>query len=66
MPVLVLPTLNLDLVLQTPEELLARIEALNPAERAEVSPAWLARVRTITAGDHWSLGFSLVERASGE
>lgn len=65
MSALIIPTANLDLVLQTPDELLARIEALSPAERAEVSPDWLARVRVTTPGDPWALGFSVIERATG-
>lgn len=62
---LVIPTANLDLVLQTPEEVMAQIEAMPPADRAEVSPAWLARVQTTPAGDPWALAFSMVDRASG-
>lgn len=58
-------TNRLDLVLLTPDEVLARIEALSPAERAEVSPDWLARVRMATPGDPWMFGFSIVERATG-
>lgn len=58
-------TASLDLVLQSPEEVLAWIEAMPPADRAEVSPDWLARVRATTAGDPWALGFSVVERATG-
>jgi ribosomal-protein-alanine N-acetyltransferase len=60
-----LPTANLHLVLLTPEETIARIDALSPADRAEVSPDWLARVRAATPNDPWALGFSLVEQASG-
>lgn len=58
-------TLRLDLVLQTPEETLAFIEAMPPADRAEVSPEWIARVRATPAGDPWSLGFSVVVRGGG-
>jgi RimJ/RimL family protein N-acetyltransferase len=60
-----IPTARLMLVLQTPEEVLAQVEALSPADRAEVSPAWIARVRATAAGDPWALGFASVERASG-
>lgn len=62
---LVIPTSRLDLVLQTPDEVLARIEALSPEDRAQVSPDWLARVRMATPGDPWMFGFSIVERATG-
>ena len=65
MGALVIPTDHLDLVLQTPEETLAFVEAMSPEDRAEVSPDWLARVRATPAGDPWALGFSVVERASG-
>ena len=56
---------RLRLVAQTPEEVLARIEALSPADRAEVSPDWLARVRASTVADPWIGGFCIVDRASG-
>ena len=51
-------------MLQTPEEVLAWVESLPPADRAEVSPDWVARVRSAAAGDPWALSFSVVERAS--
>lgn len=56
---------RLSLVLETPEEILARIEALSPADKAEVSPDWLARVRASTLADPWIHGFRIVDRASG-
>jgi RimJ/RimL family protein N-acetyltransferase len=65
MRAVIIPTANLDLVLQTPDEVLARVEAMSPADRAEVSPDWLTRVRAASPGDPWALGFSVVERASG-
>ena len=58
-------TASLDLVLQTPDEILAFIEAMLPADLAEFSPDWIARVRTTDAGDPWALGFRVVERSSG-
>jgi RimJ/RimL family protein N-acetyltransferase len=61
----VIPTARLDLVLQTPDEVLAHIEAMPPADRAEVSPDWLARVRATPAGDPWALAFRVVDRATG-
>jgi RimJ/RimL family protein N-acetyltransferase len=60
-----IPTARLTLVLQTPDEVLAQIEAMSPADRAEVSPGWIARVRATAVGDPWALGFAAVERASG-
>src|SRR5215468_1910074 len=65
MAAFVIPTARLDLVLQTPDEVLASIERLPPADRAEVSPDWLARVRVAAAGDPWALSFTMVERAGG-
>jgi [ribosomal protein S5]-alanine N-acetyltransferase len=58
-------TEHLTLVLQTPGDVLARIEAMSPADRTEVSPDWLARVRASTVADPWTHGFSLVEQGSG-
>jgi RimJ/RimL family protein N-acetyltransferase len=61
----VIPTANLELVLQTPDEVVAWVEALPPADRAEVSPDWIARMRATAADDPWALTFTMVERASG-
>jgi RimJ/RimL family protein N-acetyltransferase len=58
-------TESLKLVLQSPEEVLAWLETMSPADRAEVSPDWLARVRTATLADPWIHGFAMVHRASG-
>lgn len=57
-------TARLRLVLESTEAVLARIEAMSPAHRGEVSPAWLARVRT-TPPSPWTHGFAVVERATG-
>ena len=65
MAAVVISAARLDLVLQSPEQVLAWIEALPPADRAEVSPDWLARVRATAPGDPWALAFSMVERATG-
>jgi RimJ/RimL family protein N-acetyltransferase len=61
----VIASARLDLVLETPKEVLAWIENLPPADRAEVSPDWLARVRATAADDPWSLSYRVIERASG-
>jgi hypothetical protein len=61
----VIPAERLELVLQTPDEVLAWVESLPPDVRAEVSPDWVARVRATAAGDPWSLSFKAVERATG-
>jgi len=59
----VLDTTRLRLVLETTESVLARIEALSPADRAQVSPEWLERMRT-SAPSAWTHGFAMVERAT--
>jgi RimJ/RimL family protein N-acetyltransferase len=61
----VIPTARLDLVLQTPDEVLAWIDSLPPADRAEVSPDWVKRVRATAVGDPWALSFKAIERATG-
>lgn len=61
----VIGTERLRLVLQTPEEVLAQVEAMSPEDRAEVSPEWLERVRTSTGPSPWLQFFSIVEREGG-
>jgi RimJ/RimL family protein N-acetyltransferase len=61
---LVIPTARLELVLQTPDEVLAWVASLPPADRAEVSPNWIGRVRSTQAGDPWALSYTVVERAT--
>lgn len=61
----VVPTERLELVLESTEALLARIEAMAPADRAQVSPDWLARLRASATSDPWTHGFAMVERADG-
>jgi ribosomal-protein-alanine N-acetyltransferase len=58
-------TESLKLLLQTPEEVLASIEAMSPSDRAEVSPEWLTRVKASTSPDPWMHGFAIVHRSSG-
>ena len=59
---LVIPTPRLDLILQTPHEVFAWVELLPPADRAEVSPDWIARVRAAAPGDPWALSYTVAER----
>jgi len=63
--VLVLETPSLRLVLESTEAILARIDAMSPADRAEVSPEWIARLQGAPAPSPWTHGFAMVERASG-
>ena len=57
-------TLNLKLVPQTIEEVRAMVEALDAAGKAELSAGWLARLYGSTPADTWTLGFTVVHRAS--
>jgi hypothetical protein len=47
----VIPTQRPELVLQSPDEVLAWVASLPPADRAEVSRDWIARVRELEQGD---------------
>lgn len=58
---LVLETPRLCLVLDSTEAVVARIDALSPADRAEVSPDWLARMKS-SSPSPWTHGFTAVER----
>jgi RimJ/RimL family protein N-acetyltransferase len=58
-------TENLKLLLQTPEQVLASIEAMNPSDRAEVSPEWIARMKASASPSPWTHGFAVVHRESG-
>ena len=60
-----LQTERLALDLESTEAVLARIAAMAPADRAEVSPAWLAQLRASPAPGPWTHGFAVVERATG-
>ena len=59
-----LRTDRLELVLESSEAVLARIDALSPDERAEVSPEWLDRVRSSTTPSPWTHGLAIIERSS--
>jgi RimJ/RimL family protein N-acetyltransferase len=61
MTTLVIPTTRLRLVLESTETILARIDAMSPADRAEVSPEWLARIRTSPPGP-WTHGFAAFDK----
>ncbi len=60
-----LHTENLVLIVPSTEEVLARIQSMSPADQAEVSPAWLARLRAATEADPWTHGFNVVLRTGG-
>jgi len=60
----IIESARLRLILESTEALLARVEDMSPAERAEVSPVWLERLRTVEPSP-WTHGFALVERETG-
>ena len=63
-PPTVIETPRLRLVLESTESVLARIERLSPADRAEVSPEWLDRMRA-SPPSPWTHGFAIVDAATG-
>ena len=62
---LVIPTQRLRLRLLSTEAVLAQIAALSDADRAEVSPHWLARMRQ-TEPSAWTHGFEMVDAMTGK
>lgn len=58
-------TEHLRLLLNTAQETLASVEAMSPADRAQVSPVWLARVKASESADPWLHGFDVMHRVSG-
>lgn len=58
-------TKSLNLIPQKLEDVLAMVEAMSPAEKAQLSADWLARLHASTSADPWTHGFSLVERGTG-
>jgi [ribosomal protein S5]-alanine N-acetyltransferase len=58
-------TENLTLKVSEPADVLRWIDAMEPADRAQVSPDWIARVKATTSADPWTCGFAMVHRASG-
>ena len=59
-------TENLRLTVSEPADVLRWIDAMEPADRAQVSDDWLARVRATTVADPWTCGFIMLHRATGE
>ena len=57
-----LDTPRLKLILQTREEVEAMIAALSDADRAQVSPVWLAGMRAAVPGDPWAFAFTMALR----
>lgn len=59
-----LTTARLQLSLLSTEAVLALVEAMSAADRAEVSPEWLARMRK-TEPSPWTHGFEIVDGMTG-
>jgi len=58
-------TKSLNLVPLKREEVLAMVEALSPADKAQLSADWLALLHASASEDPWTHGFSLVHRGTG-
>lgn len=63
---LTIETPNLELVLSSPEAVRQWIRGMSPAERAQVSAEWLARVEAATSADPWIHGFEMRTRQGAE
>jgi RimJ/RimL family protein N-acetyltransferase len=62
---MVLKTQRLRLVLESSEEILARVRLMPPEWRNEVSPEWLARITATKTPSPWTHGFR-IEDLSGQ
>jgi GNAT superfamily N-acetyltransferase len=60
-----LRTKNLKLVLEKREQAIAGVEAMSPADKAQLSADWLARLYASAPQDPWVHGFSMVQRDTG-
>ena len=60
-----LTTPALELVLRTPDEVRATIDAMTPDVRAELSADWLALLRASSIADPWVHGFVARHRTTG-
>lgn len=61
-----LQTKRLHLVLENREATLAAVEAMSPADKAQLSADWLARLRDSAPEDPWVHGFAMVLRDTGD
>jgi RimJ/RimL family protein N-acetyltransferase len=60
-----LRTERLTLTLQTRADVESMVGGMSAEAKAQLSPAWLARLRAATDGDPWTHPFSVVCRATG-
>jgi ribosomal-protein-alanine N-acetyltransferase len=58
-------TARLKVILQTPEEVEQMIAAMPEQDRSQISPVWLARMRSTKVADPFVHAFRLVERNTG-
>jgi [ribosomal protein S5]-alanine N-acetyltransferase len=58
-------TQNLDLISLTREDVIAMVEVMSPAEKAQLSADWLAQLHASISADPWVHGFALVHQGSG-
>lgn len=58
-------TKSFRLVVESTEGVLARLESMSPSDRSQVSPDWIARVRSSPSADPWTHGFAMIDRDSG-
>ena len=58
-------TPRLTLVLETLEETRARIDAMAPADKVDLSAEWLSLLAAATHADPWILGFNMLRRDDG-
>lgn len=63
---MILTSDRVDIVLQSVEETLARVDALAPEVRKEVSPVWLELVKSVRVASPWIHWFSIVKRDIGQ
>ena len=61
-----LQTQSLKLVPQTREDVRAQVEQMEPHEKVELSPAWLALLNGSSPADPWIHGFMLVHQTDGK
>lgn len=55
-------TQSLTLVLESPDDVRARLAGMSPSEKTELSLDWLALVDSATSANPWIHGFAVVQR----
>ena len=60
-----LRTDRLTLVLATLDEARTQLASMSAADRAQLSPVWLERLRRATTDDPWVVGFHVLHTATG-